>query len=76
MRGAGGVVTKSTWRPSHLQQVFDVCLFTRALNAEQRPSVHLAGLTSLAKGNTTRHVMEIRDLIAGLLWTPQTHGLT
>lgn len=67
---------KKTRCPSHLQQMFDVSLLVRALDAEQRPSVHLAGLTSLPEGNTARHVVEISDLIAGTPWTTQTHRLT
>ena len=61
---------------TNLQQIFDVSLLRLALDAEQRPSVHLTGLTRLPEGNAARHVVEICDFIAGTLWTPQTHRLT
>lgn len=67
---------KKTRSLSHLQQVLDVSLLGRALDAEQRPSVHLAGLTRLPERNTTCNVVEICDFIAGMLWIIQTHGLT
>ena len=54
---------------SHLQQVFNVRLLSWALDAEQGPSIHLAGPTRLHERDTTCHIMEIGNLIAG---TPRT----
>lgn len=72
----GGEGLERTRCGSHLQQVLDVSLFRRALDAEKRSSVHLAGLTRLAEGDAARHVMEVRHLIAGTLGPAHTHCLT
>lgn len=52
----------------HLQQVLDVPLLSRCLDAEQRAAVHLAGLRGLLEGHAAPHVVEICDLVARTPW--------
>lgn len=66
---------EETRSPSHLQQVLDFSLLVWTLDAEQRASVHLAGLKRLPECHTTRHVPKVSNLIAGPPHPPQTHCL-
>lgn len=43
---------EETRSPSHLQQILDFSLLVWTLDAEQRPSVHLAGLKRLPERHT------------------------
>lgn len=66
---------QETRSPSHLQQVLDFSLLVWTFDAEQRASVHLAGLKCLPERHTARHVPKVSNLIAGPPRPPQTHRL-
>ena len=76
MRGGRGGEEHVNRCASHLQQLLNVSLLAGTLNAEQGPPVHLAGPLRLPEGQAARHVVEVRDLVAGTLGTPGTHRLT
>ena len=56
--------------------MLDVALLSGALNAQQRATVHFTRLPCLPEGHAARHVTEVGDLVARLLWAPLAYVLT